>query len=197
MDKNRIKLVAVVAVVVVCGMIWLWNDRAQGQQAQRDTDMFASLDAGASAAPAEDGKEAEIYVHITGAVKKPGVYTFAARPRLVEVVERAGGFTKDAIKNSVNQAETVEDGTQIIIESTRDKKEKKTTGNQDDSGGRVNINEAGKDELMTLTGIGESKAASIISYREQHGAFRKIEDIMNITGIKDGVFAKIKDQIRV
>lgn len=65
------------------------------------------------------------------------------------------------------------------------------------SGGKVNINTAGLEELMTLKGVGESRARAIIEYREQQGAFETPEDIMNISGIKEGVFSKIKDQIAV
>ena len=63
--------------------------------------------------------------------------------------------------------------------------------------GKINLNTASAEQLMKLSGIGESKAAQIISYREKNGAFKKIEDIMNITGIKEGVFGKIKDDITV
>ena len=63
--------------------------------------------------------------------------------------------------------------------------------------GRINLNTASKEQLMTLSGIGESKAETIISYREKNGAFQTIEDLMNIPGIKNGVFEKIKDNIRV
>ena len=65
------------------------------------------------------------------------------------------------------------------------------------SGGKVNINTAGLEELMTLKGVGESRARAIIEYREQQGSFETPEDIMNISGIKEGVFSKIKDQIAV
>ena len=70
------------------------------------------------------------------------------------------------------------------------------TGNADVSG-KVNINTAGKDELMTLTGIGEAKAQSILDYREEHGKFGSIEDLMLIEGIKEGVFNKIKEDITI
>ena len=65
------------------------------------------------------------------------------------------------------------------------------------SDGKVNINTAGLEELMTLKGVGESRARAIIEYREQQGSFETPEDIMNISGIKEGVFSKIKDQIAV
>ena len=63
--------------------------------------------------------------------------------------------------------------------------------------GLVNINTADKETLMTVPGIGESKADAIIAYRNEHGMFEKIDDLMNIPGIKDGVFQKIKEYIKV
>lgn len=121
---------------------------------------------------------------------------------MIEVVEKAGGFKKNAATSGINQAELVEDGTQIVIENRGDTK---TSGGnplgqeqpEQEKSGLININTATKEQLMTLAGIGESKAMSIIAYREEHGKFKKIEDIMNITGIKNGVFDKIKSQIRV
>ena len=65
------------------------------------------------------------------------------------------------------------------------------------SHGKININRAGREELMTLSGIGESKAEDIITYREENGPFQAIEDLKQIRGIKDGVFNKIKDDITV
>lgn len=142
----------------------------------------------------EDG---QIYIHIVGAVKKPGVYTFRKKPRVIEVVEKAGGFTKDAVTAEINQAELVEDGTQLAIASQKDFKEKDGQQAEQTETGKVNLNTAAKEQLMTLTGIGEAKAIAIIAYREEKGKFQKPEDLMNIPGIKEGVFDKIKSQICV
>lgn len=135
-------------------------------------------------------------------MKNPGVYTFAEEPHFIDVVEKAGGFTKKADKLSVNLAEVVKDGTQLTIEKKRKRKaaqeEQSSHGmSSADEAGKINLNTASAEQLMKLSGIGESKAAQIISYREKNGAFKKIEDIMNITGIKEGVFGKIKDDITV
>lgn len=95
----------------------------------------------------------------------------------------------------MNQAAVVTDGTQLMIpaKSAASKGIDKTLSDTD----RVNINTASKEELMTLSGIGESKASQILSYREENGFFQRTEDIMNISGIKEGVFGKIKDKITV
>ncbi len=137
-------------------------------------------------------ESAMICVHICGAVKKQGVYELPQGSRVYEAVDLAGGFLKDADLSGINQAQILEDETQIYIPT---KAETKQTQAVED--GKVNLNTATKEELMTLPGVGESKADSIISYRQDKGRFKKIEDIMEISGIKEGLFQKIKDDITV
>ena len=177
--------------MLLCGILYLTlNEREDPGQVV--TEHFSE------STPSEnETAEKRIYVHICGEIKKPGVYTFDEEPRVIEVVEKAGGFTKKADAGSINLAETVADGTRVEIAAKGKKKTKNTTVSQESSTNQVNINTATKEELMTLSGIGESKATQIISYRETNGPFQKIEDIMNISGIKEGIFSKIKDYITV
>lgn len=198
MEKNKIKYVLAACIVALCGFIWFGESR--GRKVQQDAAMPVFQQA--TEEPADRTAKGTVYVHITGAVKKPGVYVFDEPPRVVEVVEKAGGFTKDAVKSEVNQAELVEDGVQIVIASKKGRKTSaagKSGGRGEPSAGDslLDINTATREELMTLPGIGESKAESIIAYRETNGTFRKIEDIKKITGIKDGIFEKIKSRIKV
>ena len=151
----------------------------------------------------------KIYVHICGAVKNPGVYEILHSARIADLIREAGGLLENAAGDSINQAQHLEDGQQIYIMTKSEHKTKQSALNQTDGNASqgsndtgsgknlVNINTADQQTLMTLTGIGEAKAQSIIAYREENGAFAKIEDIKNITGIKDGVFQKIKDDITV
>lgn len=200
MEKNKIKYILAALAVLVFGMLCYRDHALPGQQEEEMAGIFESASTQQPDSSAGGGK---IYVHIVGAVKKPGVYAFDEKPRVVDVVTEAGGFTKDAVSSEVNQAEIVEDGSQVVIGSKRDKKEKadgekpEAEGENRSEDARLDLNTATKEELMGLTGIGESKAMSIISYRETNGAFKKIEEIMNITGIKTGVFDKIKDRIKV
>ncbi|MDD4369638.1 MAG: helix-hairpin-helix domain-containing protein [Anaerostipes sp.] len=143
-------------------------------------------------------KTRRIVVFVCGQVKKPGVYEFDSDERIVAAIKAAGGLTKKAAVESVNQAEEMKDGQQIYIPSVSHKKNAK--GDQTPQGtdsGKVNINSASKEELMTLTGIGAAKAEDILSYRQEKGSFQKIQDIMKIQGIKEGVYNKIKDKITV
>lgn len=104
----------------------------------------------------------------------------------------AGGFSEEAAVSRINQAEVLKDETRLYIPTMNEIVEE-----QSKEDGKVNLNTATKEELMTLPGVGQSKAALIIQYREEHGKFQTIEDIMNISGIKEGLFGKIKDYIKV
>ncbi len=141
-----------------------------------------------------------IFVYICGAVVRPGVYELPAGSRIVQVIEAAGGLTEDADSLLVNQAKIVEDGEQIRIFTKEEAEEVEIQMNTETgttADGKVNINTATAEVLMTLSGIGEAKAEAIIQYREEHGDFTVIEDIMNIPGIKEAVFSKIRDRITV
>ena len=155
------------------------------------------------AVPQEEQEPAEtVYVYVCGAVNAPGVYELKKDARVFEAITLAGGVTAEAAPEAVSQARTVADGEQIYVPTVREVQmqgsgvEDIVTGNADVSG-KININTAGKEELMTLTGIGEAKAQSILDYREEHGKFGSIEDLMLIEGIKEGVFNKIKEDITI
>lgn len=132
-----------------------------------------------------------LYVHVCGAVAAPGVYRMEPGSRRYEAIEKAGGLTDEADETCLNMAEQISDGEQIRV-LTRD--EMMTMSR---TSGLVNINTATVSELTTVSGIGESRAQAIISYRETNGSFGCIEDIKKVDGIKDGLYAKIKDKITV
>ena len=133
-----------------------------------------------------------IFVYVCGAVMWEGVYELPNGSRVYEAIQRAGGFTEDAAVTAVNQAEVLVDEAQLYIPT-----ENEVAVQQVQNDGKVNLNSATKEQLMTLPGVVESKASLIIQYREEHGRFQKIEDVMNISGIKEGLFNKIKEYIKV
>lgn len=153
------------------------------------------------------------YVYICGQVMNPGVYQLEAGQRIFEAVELAGGFSEKARPEYLNLAEPVFDGMKIFVPDETQTSDVPWNGQPGgaatgqvsggaDSGehvlkSKVNINSASKEELMTLTGIGESRAEDIIRYRREEGAFSRIEDIMKVPGIKEASFQKLKDQIEV
>lgn len=158
----------------------------------------SSQDSGQDSSREAENPTGKIFVYICGQVKNPGVYELDPTDRIVKAIELAGGLTKKADETSVNQAAKMEDGQQIYIparEHLQKAENKDSNGENTGNGDQISINKASKEELMSIPGIGEAKAASIIAYREEHGSFSKIEDLMNISGIKDGVFAKMKNYI--
>ena len=201
------------------------NREAESNAGDTDQDRKAEPSAGStdrtelSDASSEEAKT--LVVHICGAVSAPGVYELPAGSRIIDAVEAGGGFLPEAEEACCNLAEEIVDGCQIYImtksESCADGQTEKKAGIQTSpdsdmqttdrnvrsnsapalENGLVNLNTADIAALTTLPGIGESRAKAIISYREQHGAFAKIEDIMKISGIKQAAFSKIKDKITV
>ena len=159
----------------------------------------------AAAVSETEAMDPAFVVHVCGEVANPGIYELPAGSRIYEAVKAAGGFTENAEEESVNLASPIEDGVQIRIYS-KDEAETLAAGAAPFDGfeasgeGKepvVNLNTATKEELMTLSGIGESRAEDIIRYREENGGFQNIEDIMKVSGIKDAAFQKIKDRITV
>ena len=154
----------------------------------------------------------EVTVYVCGEVQNSGVYTLPPGSRVVDAVAAAGGFTNEACESCVNLADFLFDGEMIDILSEdefssgtinyvpsygNDQNARPPQGDMNTSDGLININTADAEVLKTLPGIGDSKANAIISYRQEHGFFTSIEDIMKINGIKEGVFNNIKDYITV
>ncbi len=162
-------------------------------------------------AQASDGTV--IWVHVCGAVRKAGVYELPAGSRVYEAVQEAGGFAADADESYVNQAQRLSDGAQLVIPTVeqagvqQDGYGVSDAGTGDGAGrtdpvsvaadGRININTASEAQLCEIPGIGATRAAAIAAYRQEHGGFSSIEEIMNVSGIKEGTYAKIKDRITV
>lgn len=143
-----------------------------------------------------DTSEDLIYVYVCGHVKEPGVYSLKSSSRVCDAISMAGGILEDGNMIALNQAEKMTDGMTIYVPGLEEEYES-VPGNVQEEDGLVNINTASKEMLMTVPGIGESKADAIIAYRDEHGTFNSLEDLMNISGIKEGVFNKIKDHLKV
>lgn len=179
------------------------------------------IDNGSEAVSDKEMQQAMIYVDVCGAVANPGVFQLAAGSRVFQAIEAAGGYLPEAALTCVNRAGVLTDGQQLYI-LTQEEMERQgldpaemagaSDGQMNGSAGtgqntgmtaqvqqdnRININTADEAQLTTLTGIGATRAQAIIAYREENGPFVAIEDIMNVQGIKEGTFAKIKDEIVV
>ena len=169
-------------------------DKSQDSNSTTETSDKKNTDKDSSSKNTTSKTSGKYFVQVSGAVNSPGVYELSGEPRIFHAILMAGGLREDAEVSNLNQAEKISDGQKIVIK-TRDEAAMEAATSADD--GKVNINTADAKTLMTLPGIGESKANSIIKYRESKGSFNSIEDIKNISGIKDGVYNKIADSIKV
>ena len=143
-----------------------------------------------------------IMVDIKGQVANPGVYELAAGARTKDAIQAAGGFLKTAETLSINLAMIVQDETILYVPEIGEEVSLPAVQSQPQSQSPegtaiVDLNSADEAELMTLPGIGPSKAAAIIAYRTENGKFQKVEDLTNVTGIGDKTFDQLKDGITV
>lgn len=135
----------------------------------------------------------EIYVHVAGRVKSPGLVKLPPESRVIDAVNACGGMFDDADINNINLAKKVSDEDRIYIPYIGEVEESSSSS----SGlGKININTASKEDLIKLPNVGEKTTQSIIKYREKN-QFKKIEDIMNVPGIGEKTFESLQDSISV
>lgn len=143
--------------------------------------------------------ENKIVVEIKGQVKNPNIYYLKEDSIIDDLIVAAGGLKEDANTSNINRAEQLQDHQSIYIPSNEEIQNSideavSEVNNQSDSN-LININSASVSELDDLPGIGPSKAQAIITYREENGPFKAIEEIKNVSGIGESSFEKIKDLI--
>lgn len=169
-----------------------------------------------------DLKDDLVYVDIKGAVKKPGVYKINSDKKIIDVITMAGGLMENANTDNINLSKKVTDEMVIIIYTNEEVKNSNIVDTvikvidkecvcpniQNDGcinteindsitnvNKTININTATLEELMSINGLGETKAKAIIKYREENGYFKIIDDLLNVSGIGEALFEKIKEYI--
>jgi SLBB domain./Helix-hairpin-helix motif. len=180
------------------------SEKFGGSSGEKITD-GAGGDSKVNVETADEGPEL-IYVHLCGAVANPDVYRVEAGSRLVDIIELAGGLSPEAAGDYVNQAMVVEDGQRIYIPTKDELKDLALTdymqgahnskSDDDATDSKVNINTADENTLMSLPGIGQARAKSIIEYRDKNGGFSDIKDLMNVPGIKEGCLTGFRIKLR-
>ena len=152
----------------------------------------------------ENPEPKEIFVHLSGAVNKPGVLKLSEGTRVYEAVEMAGGLEVDADSSGINLARTLQDEERIHIPRQGEIQTNpvqyanpatQSMGGGTGQSGLININTADSAALQTLTGIGPSTAEKIMDYRQSSGSFRSIEQIKEVSGIGEKTYEKFKDKI--
>lgn len=152
----------------------------------------------------EELEEKKIFVDVSGAVQKPGVYQLDSKARINDVLVVAGGLAADAdrdwVSKNLNLVAKVKDGTKIYIKSVEAKQTNVSSKTGEVAGitteeEKININTASLTELEKLPGIGPVFAQRIIDYRNQNGSYSNIEDLLKVEGVGQKLFDKIKDKI--
>lgn len=186
-----------ISKVALCGLalcLFLWGCGEGEMIYLGEAEEEAWTDPAADTLEKEESEpeEAELCVYVCGAVNAPGLVRLPEGSRVADALEMAGGFREDAGTDRINLAARVSDGEKIYFPTADE-----DVSREQPDGGLININAADAALLCTLPGIGESRAADIIAYREANGSFETCEDIMKVPGIKTGAYEKIKDRITV
>ena len=142
-------------------------------------------------------KPASIYVHVVGEVLSPGIYEIDSGSRLVDVIFAAGGFGKNADQASINLAREVTDGEQVVVFKVGAAPQALGTISSGSAAvsSQISLNKASQAELESLPGVGPALAGRMIDWRTANGGFKKKEDLLNVSGIGDKLFAGIKNQV--
>lgn len=197
--------VAVMAAIVVAAALGAFRGGVVIERESAPISTLSITAATPSAASTPEPATDPVFVHIDGAVVAPGVYEMTGSlPRVNDAVMAAGGLAGDADTSALNLAAVLSDGEKIYVP-----RQGEVVAGQASSGaasgsyvgasssGVININTATAEELDSLPGIGPSTAAAIVGDRERNGPFASPEDLMRVSGIGEGKFSKLKDQIRV
>ena len=188
----------IVAVIAFCGgnLYQEWRAEGEGLTLVQE-DATAGETIADSAAP--ENASGEVVVHVAGAVSSPGVYTLPADSRVDDAV-RAAGATADADLSQLNLAQKLADGQKITVPAAGEAPapaDNAAPSDSSQSGALININTATQEELETLPSIGEVRAQAILAYREEHGGFRTTDELMEVSGIGEKIFADISPHITV
>ncbi|HET7658490.1 MAG TPA: helix-hairpin-helix domain-containing protein [Bacillales bacterium] len=154
-------------------------------------------------APSAESHKKEIVVDVKGSVKSPGVYKMREGDRVLDAVEKAGGFADTADRSLINLAKLLQDEMVIVVPKKGEKPKAIPNGvgsaaysaNAASSNGKVSVNTANEKELESLPGIGPVTAKAIITYRKKHGRFRNVNDLIKVPGIGEKTVQSFKDSI--
>ena len=223
-NKGKIITFAIIVLISIGGLlckgylsdeVYVLNEE---ENTSKNTENTINKNDGAENSSSSNSNEAnksqkdvgvkEITVYISGQVAKEGVVTLSSDKRLADAVEKLGGLTKNADTNNINLAMKLEDEKHYIIpkegeviqnnsDSTQANNSSNNATQSDSQGSKININTADLKQLDDIPGVGEATANKILSYRDENGEFKSIEEIKNVNGIGDKKFENMKDLICV
>ncbi len=194
MSLNKLKVAFLIIILIAAFIIFLKNsgDESDKIMIENGINIETATEGAVTELP-------EIIVDVSGAVNAPSVVKLPEGSRVYEAIEAAGGLCEDASIDSLNRAAVLNDGDKLYIPSEDEQQMARVQtaipAGLSNSGSLVNINTANSDELQTLSGIGPSTAEKIILFRDSNGPFRAIEELMDVNGIGEKTFGKIKDDL--
>ncbi len=193
-QRNKLLFIVMLAVLIVAGSFYSFWQKGSV------SDSTSSSEAIAKNPSISEEKSSEIFVYISGAVHKPGVFKAPSNARVFDIVAMAGGLTVEADVAKTNLAQSVKDGMHIhVVDKPLISNDNTMTAGSGKAkiGNKVNINHANKSELDTLPGVGPALAERIIEYRQTNGSFRDIDELKSIPGIGSSKYEKIKEKISI
>lgn len=211
LNFKQMAIIGVIAFVVIFTIgIYIYKEANKDDIDYNEEEFYIS-DSSDEEESEEISEDVKIMVHVTGCVENTGIVVLSEGDRIIDAIEAAGGEKAEADLNKLNLAYVLKDGDKLYVPSKLDDEEGEEyisdksgnnivtegVGKTMEQNGMININTATKEELITLSGIGEATADKIIAYREENGKFKTIEDLKKVPGIGDAKFENIKDKIMV
>lgn len=210
-DFKIIKYIIIIVIILLIGLLLYFTNSKKYEDKNNDLSFMEETTEVTTTVKSKQ------YIDIKGNVKNPGVYEFNENDRVIDAINLAGGLKKNANTSNINLSQKLKSEMVIYIYSNDDIKKNEgnmscdtkcktevievnnciETNENKNNDEKININTASLEELLKISGIGESKAKNIIEYRETNGQFKNIEEIKNINGIGDSLFNKIKDNITI
>lgn len=185
---QRIHVMAALAILALAGLAGVWL----GAPAAEPPPVAIAYDDPIGLAPSTE--TASITVHVAGAVRQPGLVVLRAGDRVAHAVAAAGGALAAAELSALNLAATVEDGDQVIVPLQGEVIDRRAgTGADDD--GLIDINDGAASDLEGLPGVGPVLAERIYQYRQEHGPFETVEDLLDVPGIGEGKLAALREAL--
>lgn len=200
--REKIMAIVVVSSLLLAGWAFLNKERDEDAAIFFQEEMLQNENVEKNnEEPVEEAVVQEIMIDVKGAVKNPGVYTMGQGDRVIDAIEKSGGLLKDADEKQINLAGMLKD--EMVIYVPKHGEEAGTAivtqnnPNAAEGDDKVRINSASSEELQKLPGIGPAKAEAIISYREESGSFKSVDDLLNVSGIGVKSLEKLKDKITI
>lgn len=193
-DRTHLKPLAWLLLLAVVASLWLfWHSRARETQLANPRPTISEQMPTDLSQPEGSQTQSEVVIDVGGRVKHPGVYTLPTGSRALDALTAAGGVLPGTDMTTINQAQRLEDGEQIVVGTG----EGASSSGSAARVGKVNLNSASAQELDALPGIGPVLAARIVAWRKANGRFKSIEDLRQVSGVGDAKFADLRPLVRI